>query len=284
MKRLAIAFTALVAGSTSLYAHSSDTSCREVHWKPGKIIAVHSAMNLGTRVDLPSDLVTAPVAGNQELWNVEGAADQVLIKPNSAASQGERTVVRAFTKDGHSYDIAAKRVKAGHDDICVTVQLDGEMFSDDARSALETLSSRRSYAQANAAGAAQAAQLRKSLLEQAQSADEEKRKAVMEALRRFRYHIYTRYDWSGDNSFATHDLISDVYDDGRFTYIRLHNPNRGLLSVETIVGGKTAIVPTKYDDAYGMYRINGIYPEFTLRIDEAELTVSRADAKTHGEF
>jgi hypothetical protein len=158
------------------------------------------------------------------------------------------------------------------------------MISDDARAALEGVSRNRRLALADAAGAQQTEALRQAMLRQAEAADEDKRKAVMEALRRFRYHIYTRYEWEGGNSFETRGLISDIYDDGRFTYIRLESPNRGLLSIESEVGGKTAIVPAKYDDAYGMYQINGIYPSFTLRLDEAKLEVSRADSVTKGAF
>ncbi|MNY67096.1 hypothetical protein D3C86_2046170 [compost metagenome] len=75
-----------------------------------------------------------------------------------------------------------------------------------------------------------------------------------------------------------------MYDDGRFTYIRLNQPNRGLLSVETEIGEKNAVVPTKYDDAYGMYVISGIYPKFSLKADEAQINVTRSDSRTNGEF
>lgn len=271
-----------VAGPGGASQHGG--MCRDIHWEPGEIIAIQSSMNVGTRVDLPADLVTDPVPGNKELWNVEGAADQVLIKPNSDAPQGQKTVVRAFTKDGNSFDIVAQRVENGGDDICVSVRLDGQMISDEARSALEGVSRNRQLAMASVAGAQQTEAMRQAMLRQAESADEDKRKAVMEALRRFRYHVYTRYDWEQGSSFETKGLVSDVYDDGRFTYIRLNSPNRGLLSIESEVGGKTAIVPAKYDDAYGMYQINGIYPSFTLRLDDAKLEVSRADSVTKGAF
>ncbi|HDZ55287.1 hypothetical protein LCGC14_0393320 [marine sediment metagenome] len=127
-------------------------------------------------------------------------------------------------------------------------------------------------------------QLQQQLVELKRQADDDKRKAVMEALRRFRYHVYTRYNWDQGKGFAAQGLVSDVYDDGRFTYIRLHQPNRGLMSVETEVGEKTAIVPTKYDDTYGMYVVSGIYPSFTLRVDDARINIARADSTTHGEF
>ena len=105
---------------------------------------------------------------------------------------------------------------------------------------------------------------------------------MVNALRKYRYHIYTRYTWDEGKEFVGSNTISDVYDDGRFTYIRLANPNRGVLSVETNIGGKNAIAPVKYDDAYGMYRVTGIYPSFTLRVDDVKVQIARRDNGTQG--
>ncbi|EPR7376844.1 TrbG/VirB9 family P-type conjugative transfer protein, partial [Escherichia coli] len=59
--------------------------------------------------------------------------------------------------------------------------------------------------------------------------------------------------------------------------------NRGLLAVHADVGGKPAVIPTKYDDAYAIYHMSGIYPKFTLTLDGVKLEVSRADNATDGE-
>ena len=126
--------------------------------------------------------------------------------------------------------------------------------------------------------------LQQQLVRQQQESKAQTQKAVYEALRRFRYHVYTGYTWNQGKGFEAKGLVTDVYDDGRFTYIRLDKPNRGLMSVETVVGGKTAVVPTKYDDAYGMYVISGIYPSFNLKMDESEMSIERKDSKTLGEF
>lgn len=90
--------------------------------------------------------------------------------------------------------------------------------------------------------------------------------------------------WNQGKGFEAEGLVTDVYDDGRFTYIRLDKPNRGLMSVETVIGGKTAVVPTKYDDAYGMYVISGIYPSFSLKMDESKMSIERKDNKLLASF
>jgi Conjugal transfer protein len=259
-------------------------SCRVIHWKADSILQINSAMYLGTRVELPADNIIDPVVSS-DLWNAEGAANQVMIKPNSDTAQGETAVVRAWTADGGSYDIVAKRVSNGPSvDVCVKIVADGGFFTPGARSALSNQSSAMAQGTAVAGAQAQSQQLQQQLTQVRHQAEDDKRTAVMEALRRFRYHVYTRYSWDQGKGFAAQNLVSDVYDDGRFTYIRLYQPNRGLMSVETEVGEKTAVVPTKYDDAYGMYVISGIYPKFSLKVDDAEINIARADSKTNGEF
>lgn len=277
-------FVAACALLSFVAAESHAAACRPIHWKPDLVIEVKSAMNLGTRVELPADNVTKPV-GSSNLWDVEGAANQVVIKPNSAQPEGKTAVIRAWTEDGYSYDIIASRVpQASIGDVCVKVVQDGKFFTDGARQALDQRSASLRQGSMAAVQLQSQQRLQSQIRELQAKAEEDKKKAVVEALRRFRYHVYTRYSWNQGEGFAAKGVISDVYDDGRFTYIRLFQPNRGLLSVETEVGEKTAIVPTQYDDAYGMYVISGIYPSFTLRVDDAEINISRSDSQTNGQF
>ncbi|HBO0862500.1 TPA: TrbG/VirB9 family P-type conjugative transfer protein [Pseudomonas aeruginosa] len=274
----------LVLGSLAASAGvaAAPTACREIHWREGTVVTISSAVSLGTRVQFPVDLVTKPVPSNKVLWDVDGAATVMLVKPNSVNEpEGVETMVRAFTTDGNAYDFMFRRVAAAQNEPCVIVKTDGQFFNDSARAGLQNLSS--AQMRQGAAFAQQNAALTQQMAEERRAAADNSRKAVMEALRRYRYHIYTRYSWDQGKGFAAQNLISDVYDDGRFTYIRLNTPNRGLLSVESVIGEKNAIVPVRYDDAYGMYTINGIYPSFTLRVDDARISVSRADAKTFGE-
>jgi len=256
-------------------------SCRVIHWKPDSVLQINSALYLGTRVELPADNLIPPVSSS-ELWNAEGAANQVMIKPNSDTEQGKSGIIRIWTTDGRSYDVVANRASGAQNDVCVKIVADGMFFTPGARDALNSQSS--NIARGAAASGQQVQMLQQQLVRQQQESKAQTQKAVYEALRRFRYHVYTGYTWNQGKGFEAKGLVTDVYDDGRFTYIRLDKPNRGLMSVETVVGGKTAVVPTKYDDAYGMYVISGIYPSFNLKMDESEMSIERKDSKTLGEF
>jgi len=283
MKKVSVKFGAVVMGLAAVIAAEAQAaSCRVIHWKPDSVLTINSALVLGTRIEFPSDLLFDPVTSST-LWDAEGQATQVVVKPNSTEDLGKSAVVRVFTNDGNAYDVLASRAPAGSTgDVCVKVVADGMFFTPGARSAMTAQSGR--MAQGAAAMGMQVQQTQQQLVQVRRQAEDDKKKAVMEALRRFRYHVYTRYTWSEGKGFSAKGIVTDVYDDGRFTYIRLDKPNRGLLSVETEVGGKNAVVPTKYDDAYGMYVISGIYSKFTLKQDEAEIKIARADNSTNGEF
>lgn len=263
----------LACASTDAFAKD----CRVVHWTPNTIIQVNSALRQQTRIQFPSDVLDKPHAGNKDLWITDSAANQALVMPNSDQPEGASTNIEVFTKDGSAFDIEANRSDIKNQDVCVVVQTDGASFSAADRVAMAAAQQTRSMGGYGEQALYQQLQDAKD-----QSADTTKQ-AVLEALRRYRYHIYTRYDWPKGSGFGDKNVISDVYDDGRFTYIRLENPDRGLLSVETVVGGKTAVVPTSYDDSYGMYTIVGIYPSFTLRQDKTKITITRADNESRGD-
>ena len=248
--------------------------CREVHWTKGQVINVRSAKIYGTRIQFPTNLLMQPKAGNSNLWDIDFSANHAFIKPNSDEPQGEGTTFRVFTIDGDAYDIIVKRSQESVSDMCVIITENGSFFNKSEQQALENVKNTPtnfSY---------QINEMQKKLAK----SERDKDQAVIEALRRFRYHIYTRYGWDPGKGFASSGFVSDVYDDGRFTYIRVSNPKRGLMSVETTVGGKTAVVPTKYDDAFAMYTVNGVYPEFTLRMDNDKIKIKRYDSKNNGAF
>nr|WP_012219845.1 TrbG/VirB9 family P-type conjugative transfer protein [Vibrio sp. 23023]ABX77033.1 Conserved hypothetical protein [Vibrio sp. 23023] len=256
--------------------------CTPTVYHTGDIIEVNSAPTLGTRIQLPANLVTEPVVSNSDLWDVEGlrGTNQLVVKPNSLEKNGAQTMIYAYTDNGLAFDINIKRTTSTHNEACRVIRLPKPPLSKQQSDDLQTFIA-KSY-QSEGATEAQVVNLQRQIVKERQSAKKEKDSAIMEALRKYRYHIYTRYKYDEGKAFVGNNTISDVYDDGRFTYIRLANPNRGVLSVETMIGGKNAIAPVKYDDAYGMYRITGIYPKFTLRVDDVKIIVTRSDNRSHG--
>ncbi len=275
-----LSILALAMFSYSSYANSHE--CTRINTKPDQIVHVNTAMLMGTRVQLPSNLLAEPLVSNDALWDVEGVigTNQLFIKPNSKLDNGKQTMIFAYTDDGRVFDIQANRTSSMKNQPCVLVNTDKRYFDKDTSKQLQsfvtTQQNNGNYAQA------QVSQMRQQMSMMQRQFDDEKKAAVVEALKKYRYHIYTRYTWQEGKDFIGQHTIADVYDDGRFTYIRLANPNKGVLSVTTEIGGKAAIAPVKYDDAYGMYRLTGIYPRFTLKVDNVVINVERSDNRSKG--
>ncbi|NIH07058.1 TrbG/VirB9 family P-type conjugative transfer protein [Providencia rettgeri] len=259
----------------SLLAGSAVASqCRTVSWQAGTVVKVNSALYLGTRIQLPegTSIVTQDPFSSNPLWQISGAANQVTIQPSSDQPEGKKSMITVFMTNGEALDIEANRVPEAQNQQCVIIKTSG--MSNRDRAALTA-----GYNQTSP----QAAQMQQQMQVMQQAHEADNKQAVTEALRRYRYFVYTRYNWSTGKGFAGKNLIADVYDDGRFTYIRLSKPSRGLLAVSAEVGGKEAIVPTKYDDTYNIYQMSGIYPKFALTLDGQKVNVTRADNGTNGE-
>ncbi|MEJ3625915.1 TrbG/VirB9 family P-type conjugative transfer protein [Vibrio vulnificus] len=262
---------------------SYSTTCKPVKHKNGEIITVYSAPLLGGRIQLPSNLVATPLVSNNHLWDVDGlkGSNQIFLKPNSQADEGKSTMIFATTEDGKVYDILASRVSAKQNQACVIVSSGSPIFNDQQQRDLSQFMTAR-LPSATQHDQREIQRLQAELVTTQAQSNDRVNKAVVEALQKYQYRIYTRYEWNEGTDFVGRDTISDVYDDGQFTYLRLSNPNRGILSVETVIGGKRAIAPTRYIDSYGMYKVTGIYPRFTLRIDDVTIEVNRRDNRTKG--
>ena len=280
MKKLIL--TTLALSVASFATPSIAKTCQVVHHKADQTINVHSAVTMGTRLQLPANLIAAPQVSNGDLWDVKGVVgtSQIVLKPNSNEKNGAKTMIFAYTDDGQAYDIIASRVKTSKNEPCVVVNPSSHFFKGKDASKLRGFVS-QAYQRSGSAEAT-VLMLQEKIAGLKNQNRLAKKRAVMAALAKYRFHIYTRYTYDEGKEFVGKNTVADVYDDGRFTYIRLANPNRGILSVETTIGGKNAIAPTSYDDAYGIYRITGIYPNFTLRIDNVKIKVARRDNASHG--
>lgn len=274
MKKLSLLAITIAMILTGNLAHAQQ--CKFENWKPGKVITVNSAIGLGTRIQLPGPLASDPVNSNQDLWNVEGAAQYIVAKPNSQQPEGAATMIFAFTQDGSAIDIEARRVSQAENTPCVIINGGNRYMTSNVANGLQSVQ------QGQMQMGAMQAQQNQALQNQLREERENSQQSVVQALNRYRYHIYTRYSWDKGEGFAGKDVVSDVYDDGRFTYIRLSRTNRGLLSVEAEVGGKNAIVPLKFDETTGIYQVTGIYPKFTMKLDDVKINVSRLDNATKG--
>lgn len=261
--------------------------CKHIGHSDGKTHQFNAMFNAYTHIELPENVMkgTKPLVGNKDLWTTDHAGPHLYIKPTSKLKPGQTTSLSVVGESGKSYDFKISR-KDNLDNTCFKLT-DGVIFSEDERQALTKRKDNAPMELANL--------WKDKYMQQRREASEEAQKAVLEALRRYRYQIYTRYDWKRSKSRAGHgktgtkgfigtDLVADVYDDGRFTYMRVYTQNRGIMMIEATLEGQTEIIEARYDTINKMYTISGIFPEFTLKYGSSKIKITRADNSTVGEY
>lgn len=264
-------------------APEGSSACRQIAWHETKPIIIYTALYRHVHITLPDDLIMEPINPNA-LFDVVGQGKHLFISPTSEDKLAQTTTVSALTKDGSSYDFVVHQNVKKH---VSCVNITNRSFI--SKTQLNALKSPAFSSNGLDVGNLQqkVTKLKRRLRAQETKAKADKLRAVKEAIRKYRYHIYTRYNWNSkkhSNSFLNTNLINDIYDDGRFTYLRLASDNKGIPSIQAVVAGKPALIESKYDEVADLYRIVGIFPSISLIYGEDKLKVTRLDKDTKGEF
>lgn len=247
--------------------------CKTIRFKKGRVYVLRSAMYKGTSIKLPERLMMDPIVSN-DLWDVEGKGHYVMVKPNSSEPQGAEANMTLVTVSNKTYNFILKRNNKNYD-TCATVE-EGPVFFKDAGPAdyrtpqeIETLELQRRLGE-----------MQKQL--QAEKTLSEERIGALIA--KYRSMIYTRYRWSTGMGFKGSDLVTDVWDDGRFTYIRVKKDHRGVMAVKAEIDGAQEMLEYKLDSE-NIYKVSGIFPKFVLRYGENnDVTVTRKDNQSNGVY
>ena len=254
--------------------------CQRLGHTEGKTHEIGAELLTYTHIVLPENIMekTQPIVGNPELWTTDTAGSHLYIKPNSSQPLGKTTSFSVIGESGASYDFLVTRQERLKNN-CYKLA-DGVLFSKEHREAL------RQSTKTDSSDSDEVAMLwKEKYLQQQQEFKEEKNKAILTALRQYRYQIYTRYNWTKSGiSFIGNDFISDIYDDGRFTYIRVNKQNKGLMMIEATLEGQTELIEAKYDTISQMYTVAGIYPEFTMKYGKTSIEIERNDNETAGDY
>ena len=272
MNKFVIILVAMLAIATIGQAETIDR-CKTIHRNDGRVYTINAALHKAAHVILPEPLMGQPISGNTDLWQVEAQGNHLFIKPTTKLKDGAETSVTVIGVSNTSYDFRA--VRSANADYCVQVKNDGSLIQGGALSRWVP-----PQAQENVALRQQLSRLQGDL----NMMQERNREQIENAMSEYRGHIYTRYKWTTGSGFMGKKTISDVWDDGRWTYIRVTSDNKGLLTVSGLLDQAKELIEYQYDRENMLYKIVGIYPKLFLRYGESEITVSRADERTAGAF
>ncbi len=249
--------------------------CRVVQWQPYQLYTISAALHQRTHIILPEPIQGKPVPGSPALWDVDGENIHLFIKPkNFGNAEGGTTTVTAVSVSNTSYDFLVKRTKGGDADVCVRIVAENGIDGGE-RMGWESKVERENSSLRN-----QVAFQRKQVLAQKAKGDQ----STLDALHAYRSQIYTRYSWEGGESFFNESNITDVWDDGRWTYVRINTDNKGLMQVTAVVQGEEEFIEYDYNSDQLVYQLAGLYPEFLLRYKDSSITVTRQDSATSGAY
>lgn len=234
--------------------------CQVIHWIPDRIYTITGSLNMGTHIILPENAIDV-IVGNKDLWNESHRVNHVFIKPNSNSSDGSETTITYVGQSNTSYEFIIKRVSDDKAVPCVIVMRDGGMLNNAAWDNYESRDQRIIQLLSK-----QFSQKEKQIIAQQQN-----------ALDKYRGSIYTNYTWRCGGWFCK-DYISDVWDDGRWTYIRVNNDNRGVMAIYGMLDGKEDVLQFRYDETTKEYRVAGIYKQLKLSYGKSSVVINRKSA------
>lgn len=95
-----------------------------------------------------------------------------------------------------------------------------------------------------------------------------------DVIRHFQMSIHTGYEWSEPANDRV--IVDSVYDDGRFTYVRVLSGGFGAPAVFGVNADDDAyVVDYNYDDLTGVYRLNGLYDAMRVKLDDKKIDIVR---------
>lgn len=247
--------------------YTEGEQCRLVNHEQHKFVRIKSRLHHGTHIELPEILIARPVTGNRDLWDVEGDNRHIFVKPNDAGTEeGSSTTITAVSRNNRAYHFLVERSDDDFD-LCVVISHDGEFLPEGAFSGFARRADEHSALYQEQLDA-----LQMRLDEQQQRAGDR----VSAALDEYRMQLFTGYDWKGGRPPYGKDLVSDVYDDGRFTYIRVRHNLEGAMSLFAENNGREQFIEYRYDEGKRIYIVTGIFNRIYMKADDkTRIVISR---------
>ena len=258
-------------------AHGPDTdakACRRLVMIPNVEETVDSNILLGVHLQFPSKVKTLQLSSGPHLWEGQHEDNSVWVRPKEDNATVDKVKLTVFLEDGRNYDFTVRQVAQVKGASCVVIT--------DPPPSHDALADRKAQevaAQDAATIQALNNRLRDQETRQRQIIDQLRSQIEQQAqdrIKSFQYAINTKYRWDVTNgSEDTRHLIDSVYDDGRFTYIRISTTAFGLPSITGKLNGNDAIIRKQYDDLTGVYTITGLFDQLQVSLGSYAVLIQR---------
>lgn len=240
--------------------------CTNISYAKGNIYEIETSLYKHTHVTLPEDALDV-IWTTPELWKVDWKGSSVFVKPTTSLPDGQETTLSIIGKYGNRYEFLVKRKKSlpVH---CYNVVTSMPMIHTTKQQNTDSKDANQSaviIALQNELAALKAT---------SDQAKKDAERAAKDAMRLYKTTLYTDYTWPKP-TFAGQGGIDSVWDDGRFTFIRVAKNSKTLLVVQGEIDGKKHMLDAPFDPATDIYTINGIFPKLVMRANDQEIVITR---------
>ena len=249
------------------YANTPTNQFKTIYWKEGSRYTNTGSLHLATHITFPVPKSADPVVGNSELWNIESAGNHVFLKPHSTLDAGKTTTLTFIGQNNRSYEFLLKRVDQPQT-TCFIIEDNGALLNGSWKDYQSPEQQRFSWLQAQ--------------MNTQKAISENTQKQIIiqqrKALKAYRKNIYTDYTWTGKrskNNVWHNKIINSVYDDSRWTYIRLNADNQGVMAIYGLLAKQQTLLESQYDASGKIYQVAGIYPELVLVYNRQQIRITR---------
>lgn len=266
--------TIIALSLTAVSSMAIAETCNQLNYLPGDVITVNSSEDLGTRIELPVNLSAAPMVTNAQHWDVlaDEGDNQIVITPISSKKGGESTMIFAFVEDGKTFDIRADRVVTNKkNDSCVMVNGRKKLQRAKQLNAKQ-VKPKPMLVDVNLVESAHEKLVNLEL--KSKQKEIEVSTAKQQAISDYQQQIFTNYKWNQSGSFFGESVLSDIYDDGRQTFVRLNKPNERNIKIESVIDGQATeqLVNVVGEN---LISFDGVFSNFNLHLNDVKVSVTR---------
>lgn len=250
----------------SLAAAQADDTARIVKYSPTDIIPIRAKVRFSTLIVLPADEeILDFTTGDKDFWIINGVHNLCYLHP---AQTGIRTNLNLVTSSGHVYSFLLTEISKDTDaepDLKVFVTLGEQSSIADNQEALGFVP-----ASHIAAYKTEVIQLRNELAQEVQKAHAEAARQIDEYKRDYPGKL--QFDYVvGKNAQRPPFLVSSIYHDDRFTYIKSSAIEKPTLY--EIKDKKPSLVNFEFSD--GVYVVQKVLDHGYMAVGKKRLTFSR---------
>lgn len=281
--------TGRIPGAPAPSGQASVSACRPMIVPFGTRGTIEANVNVSTRLQFPGTVRRVEVS-TPALWDATYAEHSAWVRPKTTVALAGQTGLSVFLENGRTYDFLVNASPTVPASCVLVVEPPKPVAAQSAPAAAPQQVPRTPEEAAGAAGdreaaaararAASAAATRRRASEDARLAERfaamrrQVEQQAMDRIKQFQHSIDTNYTW-GRSGRGDRHLVQAVYDDGRFTYVRIKTDAFGVPAITGRVNGSDTLLQYTYDDLTGVFTIQGLFDKLNLSLGTHSIPIER---------